>query len=97
MNRYNILGPAMVTLGLAVMAVAGLAALQGNAGAQQKTLRQQLVGTWSFVRTEATQQDGTKLLPFGPSPRGVNISPRTATSPRSRSPTALPASPRRAA
>jgi Lipocalin-like domain len=73
MNRYNILGPAMVTLGLAVMAVAGLAALQGNAGAQQKTLRQQLVGTWSFVRTEATQQDGTKLLPFGPNPRGVSV------------------------
>ena len=73
MNRYNILGPAMATLGLAVMAVAGLAALQGNAGAEQKTLRQQLVGTWSFVRTEATQQDGTKQLPFGPNPRGVNI------------------------
>jgi Lipocalin-like domain len=73
MNRYSILGPAMATLGLAVMAAAGLAALQGNAGAEQKTLRQQLVGTWSFVRTEATQQDGTKLLPFGPSPRGVNI------------------------
>jgi hypothetical protein len=73
MNRYNILGPAMATLGLAVMAGAGLAALQGNAGAEQKTLRQQLVGTWSFVRTEATQQDGTKELPFGPNPRGVNI------------------------
>jgi Lipocalin-like domain len=73
MNRYNILGPAMATLGLAVMAGAGLAALQGNAGAEQKTLRQQLVGTWSFVRTEATQQDGTKELPFGTNPRGVNI------------------------
>ena len=41
--------------------------------AQEKTLRQQLIGTWTFVVTEATQPDGQKLLPFGPNPKGVNI------------------------
>ena len=41
--------------------------------AQQKTLKQQLIGTWDFVRTEATQADGQKILPFGANPKGVNI------------------------
>ena len=45
----------------------------GYAIAQQKTLKQQLIGTWDFVRTEATQADGQKLLPFGANPKGVNI------------------------
>jgi len=40
---------------------------------QQKTIKQQLVGTWIFVRTEATQADGKKLLPFGPTPKGSLI------------------------
>jgi hypothetical protein len=45
----------------------------GYAVAQQKTLKQQLIGTWDFVRTEATQADGKKILPFGAHPSGVNI------------------------
>jgi len=47
--------------------------MPGSALAQQKTVKQQLVGTWIFVRTEATQADGKKLLPFGPNPRGILI------------------------
>jgi hypothetical protein len=53
--------------------VLGVALLAANAAAQQKTLKQQLVGTWAFVRTEAIQADGSKILPFGPNPKGVNI------------------------
>jgi len=45
----------------------------GHAVAQQKTLKQQLIGTWDFVRTEATQADGKKIFPFGEHPSGVNI------------------------
>jgi hypothetical protein len=45
----------------------------GYAIAQQKTLKQQLIGTWDFVRTEATQADDQKILPFGANPTGVNI------------------------
>ena len=51
----------------------GLGILCGPTLAQEKTLRQQLIGTWTFVVTEATQPDGKKLLPFGPNPKGVNI------------------------
>src|SRR5712672_679887 len=51
----------------------GLSALSGPTLAQEKTLRQQLIGTWTFVVTEATQPDGKQLLPFGPTPKGVNI------------------------
>ena len=46
---------------------------QDSAVAQQATIQRQLVGTWIFVRTEATQADGTKVLPFGPNPKGTLI------------------------
>jgi hypothetical protein len=38
-----------------------------------QTLKQKLVGSWTFVVTEATQSDGSKLLPFGPHPLGLSI------------------------
>ena len=60
-------------LGISAATMLGVALLAANATAQQKTLKQQLVGTWTFVRTEATQQDGSKILPFGQNPKGVNI------------------------
>jgi hypothetical protein len=66
MNRHSIFGICAAT-------VLGAALLAENSAAQQKTLKQQLVGIWSFVRTEATQQDGSKILPFGQNPKGVNI------------------------
>ncbi|MFI4987575.1 MAG: lipocalin-like domain-containing protein [Alphaproteobacteria bacterium] len=64
------------TLALSTMVLLCLGvALPGGGVAQQpaRTLKQQLVGTWTFVVTEATQPDGKKLLPFGPHPKGVNI------------------------
>ena len=69
MNRRTI---SILTLGLLC---SGLALPAGNVFAQQpmKTLRQQLIGTWTFVVTEATQPDGSKILPFGSNPKGVNI------------------------
>jgi len=36
-----------------------------------KTLRDQLVGTWSFVIAEITTADGKKTLPFGDKPKGM--------------------------
>jgi hypothetical protein len=35
--------------------ILGVALLSANAAGQQTTLKQRLVGTWTFVRTEATQ------------------------------------------
>ena len=35
-----------------------------------KTMKEQLVGTWNLVIAEITAANGTKTLPFGPSPKG---------------------------
>ena len=45
-----------------------LAGAAGDAAAQQKTLKEQLVGTWHFVIAEITTPDGKKSFPFGPPP-----------------------------
>ena len=44
----------------------------GNAVAQQ-TLRDQLVGTWTFVVAEITAPDGAKSFPFGETPKGILV------------------------
>jgi hypothetical protein len=41
--------------------------------AQQGTLRQQLVGSWTLVSEETTAQNGTKEQRYGPNPRGTLI------------------------
>jgi Lipocalin-like domain len=43
------------------------------AGQPTKLLRDQLVGTWSFVIAEITAADGKKSLPFGDKPKGMII------------------------
>lgn len=57
-------------LACAALMVAGLG---GEAAAQQKSLKERLVGTWHFVIAEVTAPDGTKSFPFGPTPRGMVI------------------------
>jgi hypothetical protein len=41
--------------------------------AQQGSLRQQLVGTWSLVSAEVTTPNGTKRQPFGTNPKGTLV------------------------
>jgi Lipocalin-like domain len=55
--------------------VAALAAALtfGQASAQQKTLRDQIVGTWNFVVAEVVAPDGKKSFPFGETPKGILI------------------------
>jgi Lipocalin-like domain len=50
-----------------------LASAGSNAAAQQKSLKERLVGTWHFVVAEVTAPDGKKSFPFGPTPRGILI------------------------
>ena len=51
-----------------------LALTFGNATAQQgKSLRDQLIGTWSFVVAEITGPDGKKSFPFGETPKGLLV------------------------
>lgn len=46
----------------------------GNATAQQgKSLRDQLIGTWTFVVAEITAPDGKKSFPFGETPKGMLV------------------------
>ena len=43
------------------------------ASAQQKSLRDQLVGSWDFVVAEVVAPDGKKSFPFGDTPKGILI------------------------
>ena len=51
----------------------GLGLLPASTVAQQKSLKDQLVGTWTVVSWLETFKDGSKLQRFGPDPKGVNI------------------------
>jgi len=50
-----------------------LAAAGSSASAEQKSLKERLLGTWHFVVAEVTAPDGKKSFPFGPTPRGIVI------------------------
>jgi len=40
---------------------------------QAKSLKDQLVGTWTFMVAEVTAPDGKKSFPFGETPKGILI------------------------
>jgi hypothetical protein len=65
MNRRTILGLSAVT-------ALGLTMLPGIAGAQQKSLKDEIVGTWTLVSWEQTRADGSKNQRFGTNPKGMN-------------------------
>ena len=56
---------------IATMATLGLTSLSINAFAQQRSLKEQLVGTWTLVSYQSTAADGTKAPVFGAQPRGI--------------------------
>ena len=66
MNRRNIVS-------LSAVAAFGLALLPGSAASQQKSLKDQLLGTWNIVSWERTAPDGSKVHAFGTNPKGVNV------------------------
>ena len=68
MNRRTTL--AMTTTALLCLA-AGLSA--SNSLAQQKSLKEQLLGTWTLVSSDQVRADGSKLKQFGANPRGINV------------------------
>jgi hypothetical protein len=47
--------------------------LVGDALAQKKTLKKQLVGTWTLVSNYNVAPDGTRRQAFGPNPKGILI------------------------
>jgi Lipocalin-like domain len=58
---------------LSVCAVAGLgfALVPGASMAQQKSMKDQLVGAWTLLLADGVKADGTHAPEFGPNPDGV--------------------------
>jgi hypothetical protein len=65
MQRSNILGIAALA--------AGLAMAPGPAGAQQKPVKELVVGTWTLLIDDGIKDDGTQVPSFGPNPEGTLI------------------------
>jgi hypothetical protein len=66
MNRRSILS-------ITAMTVLGLALVPGSAVSQQKSLKDQLVGTWILVSTQTWAASGNKRFPYGLDPKGIFI------------------------
>jgi hypothetical protein len=60
-------------LSISTIAALGLAMLPGSAVAQQKSLKEQLIGTWTLVSWEQDVANGPKFQRYGTSPKGYNI------------------------
>jgi hypothetical protein len=64
MNRRNILD-------ISMFGALAFAILPSSAVGQQRSLKDQLVGTWTAVSNVQTRPDGSKLEPFTASPKGI--------------------------
>jgi hypothetical protein len=64
MNRRSVFSLSAITL-------LGLALLPGTALPQQKSLKEQLIGTWAYVSSTAKLRDGSPL--WGANPKGLFI------------------------
>jgi lipocalin-like protein len=58
---------------LGISVIAALALLPGGAIAQQKSIKDQLVGTWTLLVTDMVKADGTHVPYYGPNPTGSLI------------------------
>jgi len=56
-----------------IAAALALVLAAAPASAQQKSLREQIVGSWNFVVAEVVAPDGKKSFPFGETPTGILI------------------------
>ena len=68
MNRRTTL--AITTAALLCLAVGSSAS---PSLAQQTSLKEQLVGTWTLVSSDQVRPDGSKLKQFGTNPKGINV------------------------
>jgi hypothetical protein len=66
MNRRNILE----IMGTATL---GFVLIGSDAGAQQKRIKDQLVGAWTLLLDDGVTLDGTQVPTFGPNPAGTLI------------------------
>jgi hypothetical protein len=82
MNRRQIIGLSAIVaiskenimikiIKIATMMTLGPTLLPGNAFAQQRSPKEQLVGTWTLVSIQSTAADGAKAPVFGAQPKGI--------------------------
>src|SRR5258707_3925346 len=65
MHRRSIVGISALVVGLAM--------LPGGASAQQKSIKDQIVGTWTLLLSDNIKDDGTHVPIYGPNPEGTVI------------------------
>jgi hypothetical protein len=65
MTRRLIISVAAIALGVVTMTTGALA--------QQKPLKDQIVGTWSLLLVDNMRADGTRVPAYGPNPKGAVI------------------------
>jgi len=65
MYRRNIVGISALVMGLAM--------LPGGASAQQKSMKDLLVGSWTLLLADDIKDDGSHIAGFGPNPDGSLI------------------------
>jgi Lipocalin-like domain len=57
---------------ISAIVVTAVAMFPDRAASQQKTLKDQLLGTWTLVSFEVLRPDGSKTLPWGDAPKGIS-------------------------
>jgi hypothetical protein len=60
-----------IILSLSAITALALTVLSNPVLAQQKSLKEQLVGSWTFVESTDTRPDGSKNNRWGPNPKGT--------------------------
>jgi len=66
MNRLSTL-----TLTTMAMLFLGVTLSSGDAVGQEKTLKEQLVGTWTYISVDTVNPDGSRVPMYGPNPQGL--------------------------
>ena len=54
-----------------VLLFLGVALPLGDAVGQEKTLKEQIVGTWTYVSVDTVSLDGSRVPMYGPNPQGL--------------------------
>src|SRR6266704_2113781 len=65
MHRWNIVGISALAMGLAM--------LPSGASAQQKSIKDQVIGTWTLLLADNIKDDSSHVPAYGPNPEGSLI------------------------
>jgi len=66
MKRFSLLAPTTMA-----MLFLGVGLPSSNAVGQEKTLKEQVVGTWTYVSVDTVNPDGSRVPMYGPNPQGL--------------------------